>query len=43
MADAEAETDERIFNGDGVIYTFINNSLRGDIFGVRISVFLVSF
>ena len=36
-------TDTRIFNGDGVNYTFINNGLRGDIFGVRIGVFLVSF
>ena len=36
-------TDTKIFNGGGINYIFINNSLRGDIFGVRISVFLVSF
>ena len=36
-------TDTRIFNVGGVIYTFINSGLRVNIFGVRVSVFLVSF
>ncbi len=35
--------DTRVFNGDGVNYAFTNNSLHGDIFGVRTSVFLMSF
>jgi len=36
-------TDMRIFKGGGVNYMLINNDLRGNIFGVRASVFFVSF
>ena len=36
-------TDLVIANVGGVIYTFINSGLRVNIFGVRVSVFLVSF
>ena len=36
-------TDTRIFNGGGVNYMFKINDLRGEIFGVCASVFLVSF
>jgi hypothetical protein len=36
-------TDTRIFNGGGVNCMFKINNLRGEIFGVCASVFLVSF
>ena len=34
--------DQRTFNGGGINYTFIINGLSEYIFGVRISVFLMS-